>query len=213
MSLNIGGSGSLKPYAKFNAKADKWFARGPEGEDVEIPRPTFVIDFDNIRTGWLCFREGQAPERSIDPSLDRLAPSPGPDFKRGFVAIAYSPRFFGGCAELASASIHFANAIKEVYAQYEAERAANRGKLPVVACTGSQAMKDRSGVNYRPIFALTRWVDRPAELPDGSPVEESDVWRGELPAARPQASHVPPPQANPGPPQPAPADPLLQAEF
>ena len=47
MPLNIGASGSIKPYAKYNSKADKWFARGDEG-DVEIGRPTFVADFANI---------------------------------------------------------------------------------------------------------------------------------------------------------------------
>ena len=73
MNLNIGGSGTVKPYAKYNAKADKWFVRGPDGEDVEIARPNFVIDFDNIATGWLCFREGQAPERVMDQSLERAA--------------------------------------------------------------------------------------------------------------------------------------------
>ena len=85
MSLNIGGSATLKTYAKFNAKADKWFVRRPEGEDVEIARPSFVVDFDNIATGWLCFREGQAPERVMDQGLERAAPCPGEGFKRGFV--------------------------------------------------------------------------------------------------------------------------------
>ena len=28
MTLNIGGTGAIKPYAKYNSKADKWFARG-----------------------------------------------------------------------------------------------------------------------------------------------------------------------------------------
>ena len=28
MPLNIGASGTIKPYAKYNSKADKWFARG-----------------------------------------------------------------------------------------------------------------------------------------------------------------------------------------
>ena len=165
MALNIGGSVSLKNYVKFNAKADKWFVRGADGEDAEIQRPTFVADFDNIATGWLLFREGQAPERVMDTSIDKAAPLPGEGFKRGFVVMAYSPKFFGGAVELASASIHMSNAIKEVYAQYEADKAANAGKVPVIACTGSQAMKDRYGTNYRPTLAIAKWVDRPAELP------------------------------------------------
>ena len=65
--LNIGGSGIAKPFVKFNAKADKWFVRSPEGGDQEIARPTFLLDLKNIRTGWLRFREGQAPERRARP--------------------------------------------------------------------------------------------------------------------------------------------------
>ena len=212
MSLNIGGTGNGKPYCKYNAKADKWFVRGPDSEDVEIQRPTFVVDFDNIATGWLLFREGQAPERVMDASIDKAAPLPGEGFKRGFVVMAFSPKFFGGAAEFASASIHLSNAIKDVYAQYEVDKAANPGKLPVISCTGSQAMKDRYGTNYRPTFAIVKWIDRPAELPSVSPVAAADVWQGP-PAtqAKPQAAHVPPPVAKPAP-QPA-ADPLAEAVF
>ena len=210
MTLNIGGTGIAKPYCKFNAKADKWFVRGANGEDAEIQRPTFVIDLDNIATGWLLFREGQAPERLMDPSLEQPAPSPGEGFKRGFVVATYSPKFFGGVAEFASASIHLANAIKDVYAQYEAEKANHAGQLPVVACTGSEAMKDRYGVNYRPTFQIVQWVDRPKELPNQSPVDAADIWRGNgaTPAtAKAPAQHVPPPAPKPA------ADPLNEPVF
>ena len=156
MALNIGGTGLAKPYTKYNAKADKWFVRGADGQDAEIQRPTFVIDLENIATGWLLFREGQAPERLMDPSLEQPAPSPGEGFKRGFVVATYSPKFFGGVAEFASASIHLANAIKDIYAQYEAEKANHRGQLPVIACTGSEAMKDR--YSLMPSGSLASWA-------------------------------------------------------
>ncbi|MGA8155655.1 MAG: hypothetical protein WB822_05460 [Rhodoplanes sp.] len=209
MTLNIGGTGVTKPYCKFNAKADKWFVRGADGEDAEIQRPTFVIDLDNIATGWLHFREGQAPERLMDPSLDQPAPSPGEGFKRGFVVATFSPKFFGGVAEFASASIHLANAVKDIYAQYEAEKANHRGQLPVITCTGSEAMKDRYGTNYRPTFQIVQWVDRPKELPNQSPVDAADIWRGNgatPSAAKGPAQHMPPPA-------PKPADPLAEAVF
>jgi hypothetical protein len=45
--LNIGATGSLKPYVKFNAKADKWFAKGEAG-DAEIGRPTFLADLAGL---------------------------------------------------------------------------------------------------------------------------------------------------------------------
>lgn len=205
MPLNIGGTGSTKPYAKYNSKADKWLTRGEEG-DVEVARPTFAADLANIATGWLRFREGQAPERVIDPSLTQAAPAPGEGFKRGFVVAVYSPKFFGGIAELSSASIHVGNAIREVYDQFEKEHAANPGKVPVVACVGSEPMKDKYGTNYKPTLQITKWVDRPAELPDASPVEPTDIWKGEAPAKSTSRPVAPPP------PKP-PADPMLQTDF
>ena len=208
-TLNIGGSGIIKPYCKYNAKADKWFVRSPEGGDQEIARPTFLLDLKNIRTGWLRFREGQAPERVIDPSLDRAAPSPGEDFKRGFVVTAYSPKFFGGAVEFSSASIHLSNAIREVYAAFDENGAKteNRGKVPVVACTGSEAMKDKYGTNYRPKLEIVKWVDRPADLEDESPVDDADVWKGIAPAAAKPAQHVAPPAQKPA------AEPLSEPLF
>ncbi len=213
MPLNIGASGTIKPFVKFNAKADKWFAKGEDG-DVEIARPTFVADLANIATGWLRFREGQAPERSIDPSLDRAAPSPGEGFKRGFVVNVYSRKFFGGLVELSSASIHMGNAIREIYQAFQEQRSTHPGQVPVVACTGAEPMKDKYGINYRPKLEIVKWIDRPADLPDESPVDPSDVWQGDAPA-KPQATHVPPPQAAaPAAPGTEPAgDPMLEVEF
>ena len=182
MPLNIGGNGNGKPYVKYNAKADKWIVHGIDGEDKEIERPTFVGDLENIGTGHVRFREGQPPEWVMDPSLDRKAPYPGEEFKRGFVMMVFSPMYFGGAVEFASASIHLGNAIKDLYAQYVAGKGAHPSKLPVIACTGSQAMKDPRGTNYRPVFVIVDWVDRPAELPSGNP--------GDVP---PSAPPPPPP--------------------
>jgi hypothetical protein len=145
----------------------------------------------------------------IDPSLDRVAPSPGEDFKRGFVVAAFSQKFFGGTVEFSSASIHLSNAVRDLYSAFEeqAGRPENRGKVPVVACTGADPMKDKYGTNYRPRLELVKWVDRPAELPDASPVDDVDVWKGSAPAQT-AAAHVPPPAAR----TPVP-DPALETEF
>jgi hypothetical protein len=209
MPLNIGATGSIKPYVKFNAKADKWFAKGESG-DVEIVRPIFIADLENIVTGWLRFLEGQAPERVMDPALDRAAPSPGNGFKRGFVLAVYSQKFLGGVAELSSASIHMGNAIREVYSDFEAQRGSHPGQVPVIACTGSEPMKDRYGTNYRPKLEIVKWVDRPAELPDQSPVDPSELWQGQATTtARTQAVHASPPQ----PAVRTSTDSLMEAEF
>lgn len=198
MPLAIGASGVIKPYVKYNSKADKWFIRAEGGGDQEVPRPTFLMDLKNIRTGWLRFVEGQAPERIIDPALDRVAPNPGQGFKRGFVVACFSPKFFGAWVEMTSASIHTSNTIRDVYALFEEQAGAvgNAGKVPVVACAGADAMKDKYGTNYRPKLELVRWADRPAELPDASPIDEAEVWKSGTPAqASPagSANHAPPP--------------------
>ena len=58
------------------------------------------------------------------------------------------------------------------------------------------------------MIALRLWVDRPAALPDASPVDPADVWQGETPTtAKPHAAHVPPPAPKHA------ADALLQTEF
>jgi len=207
MPLNIGASGTIKPYVKYNSKADKWFAKGPDG-DVEISRPTFLADFKNIATGWLRFREGQAPERVIDPSLDNSAPNPGEDFKRGFVLAVFSQKFFGGAAELSSASIHVGNAIREVYQQYDEQHQAQPGQIAVIECVGSEAMKDKYGTNYRPKLQIVKWVERPAELPDARAVDEKDVWVG----TRAPRTALTAPASAPAP-KPAPANPLAESEF
>ena len=116
--------------------------------------------------------------------------------------------FFGGAVEFSSASIHLSNAIRELHAAFEEQgaRTENRGKVPVVSCTGSEPMKDKYGTNYRPKLEIVKWVDRPDDLPDASPVDEADVWKGAAPASKP-AQYVPPPAAK------AAAEPLAEPLF
>lgn len=210
MGLNIGGTADGKPYCKYNAKEDKWIVRAADGRESEVQRPVFAIDFENIATGWLRYREGQAPERVMDSNLSLRAPLPGDGFKVGFVVMVFSPKYFGGPAEFASTSMHLSNAVKELYAQYASDRRTNPGKVPVIACTGSRAMEGRHGTNYRPTFAIARWVDRPAELPNTSPIHAADIWQGNRQA--PTSANAPPQQTQQEEPQQI-ANPLAEAEF
>jgi hypothetical protein len=209
MELNIGGAGSGKPYGKFSSATDEWLVRGGDGELRKIERPTFVADLSNIRTGWMEFRKGEPPKRVMDPNLKEKPPSPGDGFARGFVFMVHSPRFFGGTVEFSSTSIHTSNAINELYAQYLAERSGHPGQLPVVACVGSKPMKGGRGVNYRPIFEIVRWVDRPAELPDVSPVSEAEVYKGKGDGGPTGGSGNPPPPPEPRRPPDPPKDPIF----
>ncbi len=76
MALNIvSQGGDFDPFVKYNAKAGRWYVKKDEHE-IEVQNPTFIADFDNIKTGWLYFRAGTAPERIFDENLSTPAPKP-----------------------------------------------------------------------------------------------------------------------------------------
>lgn len=167
--LNIVSTGGdFDPYVKYNAKAGRWYCK-QGNEEVEVQNPVFVADFDNIKTGWLLFLEGQAPSKVFDASLTQPADKPSDKHKRGFSLRLYSDACFGGVVELCANSMHLCNAINDLYCAYEAGK--QEGKLPVVKYTGSTPMKDKMGTNYKPNFEIEKWVDRPAAF-DESPTED-----------------------------------------
>lgn len=201
--LNLGG-GEFVPYVKFNSKSDKWLVRG-DGQDVEIGRPTFVADFRNIRTGWFWLKSGMAPQIIYDPSLSTPAPKPKDTFvdergktrdcyKRGFKLDLFSQSFFGGdgLVEFTGASQHVCAAISELYNEYEKGLAANLGQLPVVAVTGSTPQKDKHGVNYKPMFAIQKWIPVPAIFDDTAPPAVASSVSNQNSSPTPQATVEPP---------------------
>lgn len=169
--LNIvSQSGSFDPWVKYNSKAGRWYIKGENGEQ-EVQNPTFVADFENIKTGWLWFAAGAAPSKVWDANLTTPAVKPDENHKRGFSLRLFSQAAFGGVVELSSSSMHICNSINELYTQYEAEKGSNKGQLPVVQYTGATPMKDKHGTNYKPEFKIIKWVARPAELSGDVPAQ------------------------------------------
>lgn len=197
MGLMIGGSGgSAKVYLKYNAKSGRWSVRNLDGSENEISDPTFAADIGNIATGWMLFEKGMPPQRVMDADVSTPAPKPtGGDYKRGFILNVYSKNLFGGVAEISGTSNVLANVVKNLYAAFEAGKGANPGKVPVVECKGASAEKGKFGTNYAPNLSITKWVDRPEDLPDESPAHPNDIYQGTTStAASPKADgHVPPP--------------------
>jgi hypothetical protein len=181
MGLNIVSTGGdFDPYAKYNAKSGRWYYKNGDDE-VEVADPKFVPDFENIKTGWMLFLEGQAPDRVMDKDLSTPADKPSDQHKRGFLLRLFSPKSFNGIVELSATSMHLCNAMNSLYEEYEAGKATNAGKLPVVKFTGSTPSKDKFGTNYKPNFEIDGWVDRPEEF-DNKPANDAQ------PAPAPQAS-------------------------
>lgn len=165
MGLNIssGNSEEFKPWVKYNAKAGRWYVKKDEGE-VEVDKPTFVADFDNIKTGWFYFAAGVAPSIVYDPDLATPAPKPSENHKRGFELEVFSQNAFGGVVVFSSTSALVGGAINEVFEQYEKERGNHPGQLPVVQCTGVTPETNKHGTNYKPTLSIAKWVDRPDDF-------------------------------------------------
>lgn len=186
MALNIvSQGGDFDPYVKYNAKAGRWYIKGENGE-VEVQNPVFVADFANIKTGWLLFLEGQAPDKVWDVSLTQPAPKPSDAHKRGFGLRLFSKTSFGGVVDLSGASMHLNGSINDLYTAYEVAPEAKQGLLPVVKFAGATPMKDKMGTNYKPNFVIEKWVARPAEF-DG---DTAQAVQSQAPAQQPVAASV-----------------------
>lgn len=163
MSLYDAPSGDFTPFVKYNAKAGRWYVRKDE-QDVEVNNPVFVADFENAKKAWMYFMEGQAPNIVYFPDLQSNVERPSENHKLGISLSLFSNDSFGGVVKLESNSINTCSAIGELHALYENAPEKKEGKLPVVKVEGAEAIKGNYGTNYKPIFKIEKWVDRPAEF-------------------------------------------------
>jgi len=173
MGLNITqtqSSGTYDPYLKWNGKAGRFYIKNEAGEEVEVIPTSFIADLENIKTGWLLFVAGMAPDKVWDKELTTPAPKPSENHKRGFAMRLFS-KAFGGVVELSGSSMHLCNSVNDLYEAFESGKQA--GKVPVVKFTGASSMKDKMGTNYKPNFSIEKWVDRPAELDAAKETEQA----------------------------------------
>lgn len=153
------------PYMKFNGKAGRWYTKTDAGDEAEVANMTAIFDLASIKTGWLLFNEGGAPDHVWDNGS--AAPQPTPKHKRGFAVNVFSPKELGGLRELSSSSNVAIVAIKELYDAFEAAPEAKQGMVPVVKCESIVPVKSKFGTNYQPVLKITRWVERPEAMPAG----------------------------------------------
>ena len=167
--------GDSTPIVKYNAKARLW-----KVDDVSLNQISFVIDMDNAEAGWSRLTEGQAPDFKMVRVADLLAGAPYPEapeardadgkllYRKGFrVQVKLGDKLAAGKAsvrESASNSFVTKKGFDALFDAWDAERAANAGKVPVVACKGYEEIEGQFGSNFSPIFQISRWVDRPADL-------------------------------------------------
>lgn len=207
LGLQTGGNGGADrtPYVKYDARAGRMFrvdrveVNGAwQSNQVDVTNNfSAVFDFANIEVGWLNYSDqgplkamavlGKAP---IPARPDGVNDKGKPAFRQGFNILLAMPKDQGGgVRELNSNAGCVIEAVDELHDKFTAAPEGKDGKLPVVRLVSATPVKSGQSTNYRPVFEVVSWVDRPPAL------------NGQAPAAAPAAAPV----AAPAPvPQPAP---------
>ena len=121
LGLPSGGGGDFITYLKFNAKAGRWYTKNDAGDEYEV-KPGFsaIFDLENIRTGYMKFAAGMAPDFVYDSTAGAMdADQPDDGYKRGFTVHVFSPKALGGVREISSTAGVFNNAMNALYSDYE----------------------------------------------------------------------------------------------
>jgi hypothetical protein len=204
LGLNTSSSagGDFLPIAKFDCRAGRMFRRDREGGeniDVDITK-TFkaVIDFENLEVGWIDFDTGGAPSFALGP-LGEKPEKPSEKHKDGVRFVVKLAKECGGdVREMASTAKAFLRGLDELHDAYEVGVQKNPGKLPVVVLKDTVAVTTgegaRKSTNYSPVFEITAWVARPADLkpqtrsPAPAPARASAPSTGSTKVSAPQAA-------------------------
>jgi hypothetical protein len=193
LNLEPRSSEDFTPYLKFNGKAGRWYTRTDTGEDREILQLTAIFDLAHIKTGWILFAEGTAPDTVWDNGA--IPAPPSTQHKRGFAVNVYSPKLIGGLREFSSTSNGAIIAMKELYDAYEKQFDPQKRLVPVVTCESVQAVKSKFGTNYQPVLKIVKWVPRPQDMPDASTAKSSasaaEFDNEDIPLPPPSAARQP----------------------
>jgi hypothetical protein len=171
------GGGDFLPIVKYDARAGRFFRVDREdgsSTPVDITRSfKAVFDFENVETGWIAFVAGSAPDFQMTPMDMPNVERPSANHKEGFrMNIKLGSECGGDCRELASTAGVMKAGLNVLHDDYLAGLKANPGKLPVVVLKDTVPLTSGSGdkksTNYQPIFEITAWVKRPADLDEAA---------------------------------------------
>lgn len=209
-NIDTGPEGTGGPFIAWSARgtqdgeipAKSFYLRTREGkEPFEAFDTGIILDIHSLKTGWQesSGAVGVAPKWVFGQSPAQLPDKPGEDFKKGF-----SVRCAIGGGETATweqAGAGVWGALVDLVPAINSGPVDDKGKLPLVRCTGAELIKFQNGSStQKPLLEILKWVPRPACLKDGA---AAGIDTGE-------AEQAPPPAAKAAPkPAPAPAD----AEF
>jgi hypothetical protein len=167
--------GDFLPIVKYDARAGRLFrmdrvdtGNGFANDAVDITS-TFkaMVDFENVEVGWINFPAGSAPHFALVPMGTQLPAKPSEQHKNGVRFMLKLAKDCGGekpIREIAGTSKAFLSGIEAAFTAYQAQKAANPGKLPVLTLEKTTPIKsgsgDRQSTNYQPTFKISGWAPR-----------------------------------------------------
>jgi hypothetical protein len=169
-STEPAAGGDFTPIVKYDARSGRFFrmdrvdnGNGYVSESVDITSNfKAIVDFENIETGWIDFPAGAAPNFVLVPIGSPLPNKPGERHKNGIRFMLKLSKECGGSKpirEIAGTSKVCLSGIEAVYKEYEAQKAANPVKLPVIVLEKTTPIK--SGVGGKNLDQLSpRLQDR-----------------------------------------------------
>lgn len=184
-------------YLKYNSKAGRWYVRNDIGEEIEVKDLTAIFDLENIKTGWVLFAEGTAPDTLWDPDKRHAAQQPSPAHRRGFAVNVYSTQKLGGLREYSSNSNASIISITDLYTEFEKAPERAQGLVPVVHCESVEPIRSKFGTNFQPVLKIVKWALRPSELPTPGKANGAAETQPRSPVPPPVSSVSRPPREAP----------------
>ena len=135
------------------------------------------MDLENIEVGWLAFPLG-GPDFHMVKLGDKMPAQPTDEHKQAFRIKLFSKSL--GLRVFSHSAKTVVRCMDALHTQYEAERAANSGKMPVVEAGKCETVKiqtPQGELRFKaPNWKIVSWVDAPDELSvaDTAPAAEDD---------------------------------------
>ena len=165
MPISLKNTGSVLPYIRYSPQANTMTLAGEDNKPREIAflGKSFAIDIENGSTGWLLIGEGIRDWKPF-PINNVTPPSPGPNYKRGFLILLYAPKLLGSpeAHEMCSSTGAHLSFCERLY--NEAEPQFGKGNVPIVKITEAEPIKVGKGKSRELHFEIVKWVPRPAAI-------------------------------------------------
>jgi hypothetical protein len=212
-NYNTGGDGSdIVAYVKYDSRAGRFFRNDRTqqngsyvNEAVDITSSfKAVMDLENIEIGYIFFAPGAAPSYLLAKLGSPMPAKPADGkWKQGMrVMMKLAASCGGDIRETTSNAGAFLKGFDALHTDYEAQKGANPGKLPVVILKTTMPITtgsgDKKSTNYQPVFEITGWAPRPTDLvhvpKQAAAPQQTASTAGMPPATGSKPAAVPPKQ-------------------